>query len=274
MSAILADLEVNKYLARLPREVTVKSLSVIESSGNAFPRKDRLPANYPPKLRQRDDLGSTRKLSIEGRHHVRGYLGKERRDLSTLREPIHVIFANWQFDAAGAALFTKRYGLIDADLDFDNLEPERNLPTEFDVGLATFVDQQHWVRRWWRFNSQADEWARLQGELQLEIDVRMAGGQVTKLDWTVRSPQIEFSASRRRRGVIISPRSLWQHICLSILLHKFNELRQCQNTSCWTPYFIAHRDSQLFCSLDCAGKVAKRRWWERHGEQWRQSRRK
>jgi hypothetical protein len=49
----------------------------------------------------------------------------------------------------------------------------------------------------------------------------------------------------------------------------------CGNRECKTPYFIANRRSQKYCSLPCAAvfqQQAKREWWQEHGDVWRAER--
>jgi len=44
---------------------------------------------------------------------------------------------------------------------------------------------------------------------------------------------------------------------------------------CITPCFIKYRPNDRYCSSDCgapARRVAKKKWWDEHGEDWRRSR--
>jgi hypothetical protein len=64
---------------------------------------------------------------------------------------------------------------------------------------------------------------------------------------------------------------------LHYLHRNFDKLRRCGNADCKTPYFIADRGKQSYCSVECAGvaqKEYKRRWWKNSGPSWRESRRK
>jgi hypothetical protein len=38
-----------------------------------------------------------------------------------------------------------------------------------------------------------------------------------------------------------------------------------------TPYFVAQRKDQKYCSSDCSQAVATRRWWSQHGNDWRRT---
>jgi hypothetical protein len=49
----------------------------------------------------------------------------------------------------------------------------------------------------------------------------------------------------------------------------------CGNSDCSSPYFIAERKSQRYCSTACADifqQQAKREWWRLHGKEWRSQR--
>lgn len=64
---------------------------------------------------------------------------------------------------------------------------------------------------------------------------------------------------------------------LSYLLNSAGLARFCANPGCVRPYFLARRGSQRFCTEECAKpakKLAKKRWWDAHGRDWRQQRKK
>jgi hypothetical protein len=51
--------------------------------------------------------------------------------------------------------------------------------------------------------------------------------------------------------------------------------KKCGNPACETPYFIAARKSQRYCTDTCANvfqRKAKRAWWQDHGREWREQR--
>jgi len=61
------------------------------------------------------------------------------------------------------------------------------------------------------------------------------------------------------------------------LRRSFRRLKKCANKDCKTPYFVADRGKQSYCSIECAAvaqKEYKRRWWQKRGPQWRDSRSK
>jgi hypothetical protein len=65
-----------------------------------------------------------------------------------------------------------------------------------------------------------------------------------------------------------------------VLIHFFksaDKARHCGNPDCLTPYFIASRRSQKYCSDTCAAPAQrefKRRWWAEHGEARRKARKR
>ena len=60
-------------------------------------------------------------------------------------------------------------------------------------------------------------------------------------------------------------------------LHIVGQMRYCPNPTCPTPYFIAKKRRQKYCSEECAlpaQREFKRAWWEEHGKGWRAERKK
>jgi hypothetical protein len=54
--------------------------------------------------------------------------------------------------------------------------------------------------------------------------------------------------------------------------HILARAAHCQNAACATPYFIAAKVGQMYCSAPCARPAqqeAKRRWWKERGAEWR-----
>jgi hypothetical protein len=51
-----------------------------------------------------------------------------------------------------------------------------------------------------------------------------------------------------------------------------DKMGYCGNPECPAPYFFETRRGQRFCSEECAGvgmREAKKRWWDKHGKEWR-----
>lgn len=54
-----------------------------------------------------------------------------------------------------------------------------------------------------------------------------------------------------------------------------DRMRYCPNPTCPSPYFIAYRRSQKYCTDACAlpaQRELKRAWWKEHGDEWRKAR--
>jgi hypothetical protein len=64
---------------------------------------------------------------------------------------------------------------------------------------------------------------------------------------------------------------------LRYLRRHLSRLKRCASKDCKTPFFVADRGKQAYCSVECA-EVAqreyKRSWWKKSGPAWRNSRRK
>jgi hypothetical protein len=63
-------------------------------------------------------------------------------------------------------------------------------------------------------------------------------------------------------------------VALMYCMRSAERLRVCQNTECPTPYFIAQRRWQKYCSEKCAQpsqREFKRKWWADHGDAWRKA---
>jgi hypothetical protein len=59
------------------------------------------------------------------------------------------------------------------------------------------------------------------------------------------------------------------------LFKRATKTRGCSNPDCPSPYFFAQRSTQKYCSEDCAlpfQRDYKRRWWRKHGSDWRRRR--
>lgn len=81
------------------------------------------------------------------------------------------------------------------------------------------------------------------------------------------------------KGKYLQPPPLQAPInqALRYLNRNFSRLKKCGNKDCkTTPYFIADKGKQVYCSAECSGvaqKICKRRWWRKEGPEWRKSRR-
>lgn len=62
---------------------------------------------------------------------------------------------------------------------------------------------------------------------------------------------------------------------LTYLVKAGDRARYCANPECPAPYFFVKRKNQRYCSEICAApaqRELKRKWWAKHGEEWRAAR--
>jgi hypothetical protein len=216
---------------------------------------------------------------------VSGLLGAERYDLSSLRrEPFHQKFANWRPETDGIVEFTRQYGPLDWDGEFaDVAEP---------TGLNFYFLADHWRERQTEFRRlwETVETEGLKGPtwslfsmlsgFSVAITADKYGNPANQrgedneeqLIW--RDPETVWLPGREGPVAHINALTTWQYLCLLLMFEKVERLRKCENPDCAAPYFIARRKDRLFCSEDCAHLIAARRWWKKHGNEWRQARRK
>lgn len=102
---------------------------------------------------------------------------------------------------------------------------------------------------------------------------------VSKAEWQMFRLQ---SLMHRHLDLCVAPESKLQpppahapiHQALNWVRENFSNLRKCKNADCRLPLFVAV-GKQRFCSTACADveqRMHKKRWWEKHGEEWRRNR--
>ena len=208
------------------------------------------------------------RAELRGRkgHEVCGLFGQELKEVFTsLKEPPHRVFVNWSPTPEGVLEFTKMYGLLDPKGKYCAAIGSE----AFSFRVASWVEAQNYYREYWDWNSHGGKWDVVRTDLERELmpsqikgtGDRHEGIMVNYLSGLGPKPYISLAAT-----------TLWQYLCALLIFHSNGDLRRCQNPDCPAPRFIARRKNQIYCSSDCSGLVAKRRWWARHGEQWRQRR--
>jgi len=212
------------------------------------------------------------RADLKGRKSTQicGELGKEELDFATLREPPHKIFVNWPATPEGVLEFTRKYGLLDPTGKYRRWEP--GYPGgAFSFKVASWVELQKEFREHWDWNKDGAGWDVVRHDL-----------------WGLLSSEVDNSPEFCHPGleldyiyhlgpkpyILLSAQTLWQYFCTLLAFHSVGDLRTCQNPDCPAPRFIARRKDQVYCNSDCAALLAKRRWWAKHGEQWREARNK
>ena len=225
-------------------------------------------------------------IAVSPEHElVSGLIGEKRYDLSSLRrEPFHQKFANWRSETDGIVEFTRRYGPLDWDGELTDVHPL--------TGLKFYFLADHWRERQAEFRKlwETAETEGLRGPtwsyfsmlsgFSVAITSDKYGNPATlkregddeRLIW--RDPETVWLPGREGPTALINALTTWQYLYLLLMFEKVERLRKCENPDCAAPYFIARRRDRLFCSEDCAHLIAARRWWKKHGNEWRQTRRK
>jgi len=224
-----------------------------------------------------------------------GTLGKDTLDFASLREHPHRVFVNWPSTPEGALTFTQKYGLLDPTgkyvewkLNRSKYDSEATKAAKFGeprsfiastiVGKNTFsftvaswVETQKYFREYWDLNSKHSEWDLARHDLTTEL---MASDFIGA-PHGINHPGLilgDIVGLGPKPLIVLGTNTLWQYLCTLLIFHKVGDLRKCQNPDCPAPRFIARRKDQVYCSGDCAALLAKRRWWTKHGEEWRRSR--
>lgn len=200
-----------------------------------------------------------------------GVLGAKTRNLAEMTEHPHRVFVNWPSTKEGIERFTLGYGLLDpTGKNSQWLFGINERSKQFAFRLNAWRECQHYFQEYWDCNKKHSTWDVVRHDLTTELmGVKVIGGPALS------HPGIEVSDLRKLGKdltIVLEASSLWQYLCALLAFHEIGELRTCQNLDCPAPRFIAKRKDQVFCSADCAALITKRRWWERHGEKWRQGR--
>ena len=80
---------------------------------------------------------------------------------------------------------------------------------------------------------------------------------------------------RLSRGTITyEATDLFRYLQFDLLMNEADRVRVCKRVGCPHPYFVAAHLNKRFCRPDCAEegqRDAKRDWWQRNGQEWRQT---
>ena len=155
------------------------------------------------------------------------------------------------------------------DLDRFESKWEQAAPLGWSGGVEAFVATQQIVRSIWERRMQGHEAQLISRGLGLDFprqeyqDSSLA--QLVRVDW-------------EGSFFWLSTRDLNDLIWISLLQYS-RRLAICANldNGCPTPYFIRSKPNQRFCSDACARpaqRAFKRKWWNEHGQGWRQERAK
>jgi hypothetical protein len=225
-------------------------------------------------------------ISLSSEHElVSGLMGAKNCDLSSLRRgPFHQNFANWRSATDGIVEFTRQYGPLDWRGEFAGVHQTAGL--KFYFLAALWRERQAEFRKLWEtaLTEGPDRmtWLTLPVAGDFPVATETDGyakpanygreGDDGRLIW--QTPETLWEPSRNGPTALVVAQTTWQYLCLLLTFEKVEQLRKCENPDCAAPYFIARRKDRVFCSEDCAHLIAARRWWTKHGNEWRQRRRK
>ena len=217
-------------------------------------------------------------VSLAERNIVSGVMGSRQCDLSMLRAPFHREYANWPPEPNAVLRFTQKYGLLDwegqcsgrsdvAGLQFRfHMEEWREHRAKFLSAWATASINRRglpWeiVPDNFPLPDNGSTWMVLEG-LREKDDASML----------LKGPQTVWKLSEEGRVAYIYAQTTWQYLWILLGFEKRDSQRVCKNPDCPAPFFIARRKDQVFCGEDCAHIIVGRRWWKKHGNEWRQAR--
>lgn len=235
-------------------------------------------------------------VELRGRKgpEIYGEFGARTLDFESLKEAPHTIFVNWSSTPEAVLEFTKMYGLLDPNGKYcawkgrGKFDPEATKAAQFadprsfivtggvrndtfSFRVPSWVLAQKYFRQYWDGNANGRLWDVVRHDLTSEL---MASEIIGAPPMTSHPGLIvdDLVGLGPKPLIVLTANTLWQYLCALLMFHKVGDLRHCQNPDCPAPRFIARRKDQVYCSSDCAGLIAKRRWWAKHGEQWRRRR--
>jgi len=202
-------------------------------------------------------------------HEICGVLGSKGLEFSSLREFPPRIFVNWASTPESVLQFTRRYGLLDPTGKYTEEKLEDKKTRAFSFKVASWIQSQKYFQQYWDWNADGGSWDVVLDDLTAELMGSLVVG-------APELPHLGIEVTEILRGpkpcLVLTAHTLWQYLCTLLVFQKEGELRRCQNRDCPAPRFVARRKDQVFCCTDCAALIAKRRWWKKHGDEWRRRR--
>jgi hypothetical protein len=189
-------------------------------------------------------------------------LGKVKRQLLLDSARLISDFVNTQDDPEGVLRFTRRYGILQRG-EQEYFEEVDDVGDQFCVLCADWLDRQKEFRDQWNKKGKADEETALVFAKQINPTSRF--GRAVKT-YVVPAKNGAFQLELR-------PDDLLGAVWLALLGFS-GRTRKCDNPTCSSPYFIAARRDQKYCTEICSRLVANRTWWAKRGAQWRAKRMK
>jgi hypothetical protein len=196
-------------------------------------------------------------------HVITGKLGKQKVEIFGRAARVLEDFANTFDDPESIQRFTRDYGVL----------KQHDREHHYIQGTSDFIPGE-------RFCIHCDEWRETQQTFRENWETGRDGGEelakrvsATIAPSATAGPVVKAKVKWSRRGfqLELQPDDLWRALSLAFISFS-HRMRKCQNPTCVAPYFLATRRDQRYCSEKCARLVANRKWWDKHGQQWRDSR--
>jgi len=155
--------------------------------------------------------------------------------------------------------FVQKEATFDDGASYPYFSVTRDMKSKYKCLLLPLRNR---LRVLWRL---PDRHAKLLGMLRIEQDFFLQGDE--RLQHDPLCNEWDFHLTQR-------PPSRTERLLLQFL-DLADYARMCTGSDCTSPYFIASRRSQKYCSPRCARESQrefKRRWWANNGTQWRAAR--
>jgi hypothetical protein len=196
-------------------------------------------------------------------HVITGKLGKQKVEVFGRAARVLEDFANTSGDTESIQRFTRAYGVLNQnDREHHSIQGTSDfIPGDrFLIHCDDWLEAQRIFRANWEAGRNGGE--ELAKRLSVAIAPGVSAGPVVKarVTWSRRGFQLE-----------LQPDDLWRALSLAFIGFS-DRMRKCQNPTCDAPYFLATRRDQRYCNEKCARLVANRKWWDKHGQEWRENR--
>jgi hypothetical protein len=198
-----------------------------------------------------DELSGIWRIVKSG-HAITGELGRNTTEIFSNPAGAIQDFANTGGRPEDVLHFTRRYGALRRN-DRHWFE---TTPGEEVAGDRFMVHCGQWQQKQEEFRAEWERTEKRDADLAETISKRI-------------SPRA-FVLPGKGRGfqLEVRPDDLLGALWLAFLGYS-SRTRKCQNPTCVTPYFIAARQDQKYCTEVCSRLVANRTWWAKRGAQWR-----
>ena len=228
-------------------------------------------------------MGLQQPINVVGRSgQLLGIIGTELVAVLDAPNAIHRELANLYGDDASVVKFVQRWGRVTSGEPFS--PPTLNNTKELFIGpmaeAAEALRAAH-PQSAMDWNAPVVFAETVQAIIQLRDLLQKAWrGNATALAALRRTvEQVGSTWSFKDGRIEITAHDAWIAVCV-LFLNDYAKgfAAVCGNPKCLAPFFIKTRSSQKFCGNDACAVFGQRaganRWWDEHGSQWREKKRK